>query len=144
MISILLHFRYNIRRGNIDGNNRHHVHEERSAGAVIDPAIAAEQRGIHHHSSNMQPITIVEPLIIHPGLQDPKTMEIVASQQNPPGGASKRRTRTPFTVIEVTALVQAVELLGTGRLYTLQILPNHPFYLKDHRDFKFFLVHIVQ
>ena len=85
-----------------------------------DPAILDEPGAIHQ-SPSIQPLTIIEPIILHPVLQDPKAMEIVASQQNLQGTSTKRRTRTPFTVIEVTALVQAVELLGTGR-YTIHIL----------------------
>ncbi|MCO5573003.1 hypothetical protein L7F22_026767 [Adiantum nelumboides] len=46
-------------------------------------------------------------LILHPHTD--------ADQQNYISFGGKRRTRRPFTVLEVEALVQAVELLGTGR-----------------------------
>eukprot|EP00250_Pteridium_aquilinum_P011345 c20003_g1_i1 orf=630-2813(-) len=54
-------------------------------------------------------------LILHPGLEDNETANLTTVQENFIGLGGKRRTRRPFTVMEVEALVQAVELLGTGR-----------------------------
>lgn len=54
-------------------------------------------------------------LILHPGIEDNAPADIVTAQQDFGGLGGKRRTRRPFTVMEVEALVQAVELLGTGR-----------------------------
>lgn len=55
-------------------------------------------------------------LVVHPHAEGDLPAELVmAGQQNFVSFSGKRRTRRPFTVLEVEALVQAVELLGTGR-----------------------------
>lgn len=54
-------------------------------------------------------------LILHPGIEDNEPADLVTVQQDLGRLGGKRRTRRPFTVMEVEALVQAVELLGTGR-----------------------------
>lgn len=54
-------------------------------------------------------------LILRHGTGDNASADIATAQQGMGGLGGKRRTRRPFTVMEVDALVQAVELLGTGR-----------------------------
>ncbi|CAN6228520.1 unnamed protein product [Urochloa humidicola] len=47
-------------------------------------------------------------------------------------GAGQRRTRMPFTVYEVAALVEAVELIGTGRWRAVKM---HAFEHAEHRTY---------
>ncbi|KAH7426660.1 hypothetical protein KP509_10G011100 [Ceratopteris richardii] len=54
-------------------------------------------------------------LIVHPQAEHGLPVEIVTREQHSGSFSGKRRTRRPFTVLEVEALVQAVEMLGTGR-----------------------------
>lgn len=60
------------------------------------------------------PALEVKALAIVPLNQKPKRSEL-----------AQRRTRRPFSVTEVEALVQAVEELGTGRYITLSPILHH-------------------
>lgn len=58
-------------------------------------------------------------LVPLPALEEVKALAIVPLNQKPKRTElAQRRTRRPFSVTEVEALVQAVEELGTGRYYS--------------------------
>lgn len=98
---------------------------------AIEPGRGLEP---HEYIPGKAPLPLCGPLILHPSLKDTEIMDIVMAQQSfQSTNSGKRRVRRPFTVIEVAALVQAVELLGTGRyigIFLVFVLTNVQ---DDHR-----------
>eukprot|EP00250_Pteridium_aquilinum_P015889 c22821_g1_i1 orf=1-657(-) len=105
----------------MDGNRGKHANGESCCCVKMDASHNLATGGesnevIEPGRPGEAPLTTSGPLILHPGWKDSQVMDIVTAQHSFQAiSAGKRRTRRPFTVIEVAALVQAVELLGTGR-----------------------------
>lgn len=84
----------------------------------------------------------------HQVLKDEEALSLVQMQQNSHAiQVSKRRMRRPFTVSEVDTLIQAVEILGTGRWRDIKLLAfdqaKHRTYV-DLKDKWKTLVHTAQ
>lgn len=114
----------------LDGNRQKGVNGTKSGDAETDASNNTEGEEKKDLMSNVgeclklqkggvpckPPTPATAALIVHPHAEGELPAELVmAGQQSFVSFSGKRRTRRPFTVLEVEALVQAVELIGTGR-----------------------------